>query len=83
MKGRNFSPSLYLSFVIQHFAKKKKEVRNKHVHICIGIQLIGVKYPLIQQQMYVHFLVQGSNGGGTFRLLFWNVQGVWSQNAIM
>jgi hypothetical protein len=45
MKGRNFSPSLYLSFVIQHFAKKTKEVKNKHVHICIGIQLIGLEYP--------------------------------------
>ena len=45
MKGRNFSPSLYLSFVIQHFAKKTKEVKNKSVHICIGIQLIGLTYP--------------------------------------
>ena len=44
MKGWNFSPSLYLSFVIQHFAKKKKEVRNKHVNICIGIQLIDPGY---------------------------------------
>ena len=43
MKGRNFSPSLYLSFVIQHFAKKTKEVKNKSVHICIGIQLIGLR----------------------------------------
>ena len=33
MKGWNFSPSLYLSFVIQHFAKKKEEVRNKHVQM--------------------------------------------------
>jgi hypothetical protein len=31
MKGWNFSPSLYLSFVIQHFAKKKKEVKNKQL----------------------------------------------------
>ena len=53
MKGRNFSPSLYLSFVIQHFAKKTKEVK-KSVHICMGIQnLLGLLTQRIEQQMYV------------------------------
>ena len=33
-----------LIFCHSTFCKEKKEVRNKHVNICIGIQLIDPKY---------------------------------------
>ena len=46
MKGWNFSPSLYLSFVIQHFAKKTKEVKKSvHTYLHRYSKLIGLTYP--------------------------------------
>ena len=48
-----------------------------------GVKIDGFLYPNSKKvSKKGDFLVQGSDGGGTFRLLFWNLHKVWNPSIL-